>query len=107
MEARTSPKKKDQIKTGRFSRSQLRILESENIAAKIPIISAARNCQDTPDMASLALKESKRFTKMASNERIDLISSSYIPRISAMVPPETPGTTSAAPIQKPLMETNK
>ena len=35
---------------------------------------------------------------------IEFNNSSYIPEINAIVPPETPGTTSAAPIAIPFME---
>lgn len=33
---------------------------------------------------------------------MELINSSYIPTIKAIVPPETPGTTSAAPMPMPF-----
>jgi len=35
-------------------------------------------------------------------EFMEEINSSYIPEIKAIVPPDTPGTTSAAPIAMPL-----
>ena len=75
-EARTRPKKKDQIKTGRFSKSQPRILASEKTAVNMPKNKAARNGQATPLRASLMLRPNKRLRKRMSKERMAAMSSS-------------------------------
>ena len=50
---------------------------------------ACHNCLNLPFKSSC---NAERLT-----EFIVLINSSYIPEMNAIVPPETPGTTSAAP----------
>jgi hypothetical protein len=53
--------------------------------------------------ASLILKRVISLKNLRLIERIALINSSYMPRMRAMVPPDTPGITFAAPIQNPLI----
>ena len=43
------------------------------------------------------------WSALKFRDLIVLISSIYIPVTNAIVPPETPGTTSAAPIARPFM----
>jgi hypothetical protein len=87
------PKKKDQTIIGYLSKSQLSISAKEKVASKTPNPTGRRNGQETVESASLILIE-----------RIALMSSSYMPRMRAMVPPDTPGITFAAPIKNPLIE---
>ena len=43
------------------------------------------------------------WSALKFRDLIVLISSMYMPVTNAIVPPETPGTTSAAPIARPFM----
>lgn len=97
-----SPKKNDQTKMGWFSKSHPISLAREMKLTKIPLSRMAKN---------LRLYEIHAFLnpfsfQVLKNEKFKLwmvfINSSYIPEINAIVPPDTPGTTSAAPIAIPF-----
>jgi hypothetical protein len=55
----------------------------------------------------LILPEKINLKNFTSIDLIEMINSRYIPRINAIVPPDTPGTTSATPIQKPFKPNTK
>jgi len=102
MEDKTRPKKKDQTMTGWLSNSQLRVFARDRMADKIPRIRGRRKGREADKAASFNFIEATSFRKLRLKERMALISVSYMPSIRAIVPPDTPGTTSAAPMQKPL-----
>ena len=102
MEDKTRPKKKDQTMTGWLSNNQLSVFARDKIADKIPRIRGRRKGREADKAASFSLIETISLRKLRLKERIVLINFSYIPSIRAIVPPDTPGTTSAAPMQKPL-----
>jgi hypothetical protein len=90
------------MKIGLFSKSQLKSREKDNIAVSMPTPRASKKGQAICSSIGRILKVTKSLRLLKSNDLIASINSSYIPRIKAMVPPETPGTTSEAPIQKPF-----
>ena len=65
---------------------------------KLPFICFHNSCH-------LKVNRSRKACKLM--ERMELINSSYIPVIKAMVPPDTPGMTSAAPIAHPRKTSNR
>ena len=72
------------------------------MADRMPIIRGRRKGREADKAASFNFIDTISLKKVRLKERMALISFSYIPSIRAIVPPDTPGTTSAAPMQKPL-----
>src|SRR5699024_7328536 len=100
----TSPKKNDQSAMGwvsssqMMSRAKLKMLSNtpENKVSKKLALANCQACLTCP----------RSISQAASGTRAKAFnSSSYTPVIKAMVPPDTPGTTSAAPMAIPLRKT--
>ena len=97
-----NPKKKDQIKTGWLSNRYFNPFASENTLIPIPSKTLKRKVPLMAFQNSAILKLKRSLMALRFTDLIELINSSYIPVIKAIVPPETPGTTSAAPIAIPF-----
>ena len=88
---------------------------SKRKAAAIPAISGKRSLKSIPKKFSFAFVKYFLLThplkKYGTNNKLtDFIASmsrSYIPVISATVPPDTPGMMSAAPINRPFKNRRK
>jgi len=106
-EAIIKPKKKDQISTGLLSRIYFKILAKENTLIKIPTNTANKKFPFMDIQKSLIPFLNSCFKEEKLIDFIELINSSYMPEINAIVPPDTPGTTSAAPIPTPFRVTRR
>ena len=73
----------------------------------MPIISDRRKLPLMCIQKSRILNFASIFTDSASMRAIDPTNSSYMPIMKAMVPPDTPGMTSAAPLQAPLTDVSR
>jgi len=75
-----------------------------NTLAILPPKTASKKYMLVCWIKPLMLNDVINFRAFILNDLSELISSSYIPVIKAIVPPETPGTTLAIPIAIPLIK---
>ncbi len=89
---------------GSFSNNHFINFAKETILTAIPITKESKKLPFIDFHNALNPSNFKTFIALKLTELILSNNSSYIPEIKAIVPPETPGTTSAAPIAIPLSE---
>ena len=104
-EATMSPKKNAQVWIGWSLRSICIRPASATTLIPIPATSDRRKFPLMCFQNSLILPLSSSLTASALMDAIEPTNSSYIPIMKAIVPPDTPGITSAAPMQAPLTAT--
>lgn len=104
MLAITNPKKKDQSKMGLCSNSHFMLLTKDNTLIAIPITNESKKLPFNFFHPTFRPSLKKVLTRAILILLRDVINSSYIPEINAIVPPETPGTTSAAPMAIPFKD---
>lgn len=97
-----SPQKKDHTGIGYSSIKKVMILDKANMLVRIPINRDNRNPPLTCFQSCLKSSFAKSDKAALSNDFILSRSSSYMPVMRAMEPPDTPGTMSAAPMAIPL-----
>jgi hypothetical protein len=78
------------------------ILANDTKLVSIPAVSVVRKLPLIFFQNSASLSLVSNLNASASMDLIEKRSSSYMPVIKAMVPPDTPGTTSAAPMHNPF-----
>ena len=102
-DATISPKKNAQVCIGWLERRYCMRPASATTLTPIPAANATRKF---PLMCFQNLRISplnSSFSASAFIEAMDPTNSSYMPMMNAIVPPDTPGMTSAAPIHAPFM----
>ena len=77
-------------------------LAKEKMLIIIPVKTESRKLPFTCFQKSFNLKVTRNFNAVRLTDFRECISSSYIPVINAIVPPDTPGIISEAPIPIPL-----
>ena len=104
MLANTKPKKKDQMTIGCFSNKVSISFAKDKILILIPKRSANKKGPLTIFQTLLNPYFFNTDNRLKLKLLIEFNNSSYMPEIKAIVPPETPGTTSAAPIAIPFKD---
>jgi hypothetical protein len=101
-----SPKKKDQTWIGNNSNKTRVILDNVIRLKTIPESKIIRKFPLIYFQNSPILNLNNNLSAVRSKDCMELSNSSYIPVIKAIVPPDTPGTTSAPPMAIPLRNNN-
>ena len=85
----------------RSGKETIRVKNNNALTAPIPKGIKKEKC----GFVMIPFRSSRRIDRnqLLSNDFMALINCGYIPRIKAMVPPLTPGTTSAEPTQNPFI----
>ena len=104
-EATMRPKKKAHVWIGCHLRRYCIRLAREMMLMPIPMMSESRKLPLMCFQNALNLPLKRSFTASALMDAREPTNSSYMPMMKAIVPPDTPGITSAAPMHAPLTAT--
>ena len=106
IEAKIKPKNKDQVGIAWFYIKKCINLANKKIDVPIPETRIIKNLADEDSIAVFEFFENKSRRNLTFIFETAVKSSSYIPVMNAIVPPETPGIKSAIPMTRPFTYSN-